>query len=251
MHGAGAGAPATPPVLALCPAVFRFTLPCLSLRSLRKMHDMLQKVLEDTCNVSVPWIISFADLAPPSMAKVASAPDPPSNRPSSRGPHGSRSSGPVGINKSTMPPAPRPGRPIPRPTLVGASGSLPYELATGGRWFARTVGDGAILLTFLPAFKDWKDDLSSRLEQQRGKRKKWKRPGRRSGAAGVGRKGRGGGRHGREDDSLGLFLFLVRLGDFGLPIEPHNAMLQDVRSILMAQIPQSHHQAMAFKPSRR
>lgn len=124
-------------------------------------------------------------------------------------------------------------------------------MATGGRWFARTVGDGAILLTFLPALENWKNDLSSRLEQQRAKRKKWKRVGRRSGAAGVGRKGGGGGRQGREDGSLGLFLFLVRLEDFGLPIEPHNAMLQDVRSILMAHIPQSHHQAMAFRPSRR
>ena len=128
------------------------------------------------------------------------------------------------------------------------------ELATGGRWFARIVGDGAILLTFLPALEQWKNDLSSRLEQQRAKRKKLKRLGRRSGAAGgVSRKGGGANSRqgGREDDSLGLFLFLVRLGDFGLPIEPHNAMLQDVRSILMAQIPQSHHQAMAFKPSRR
>lgn len=218
------------------------------------MHGMLEKVLEDTFNVSVPWVISYTDLAPPSMVRVASAPDPPSNRPPSRGAHqgGSRpSSGPMGGNMAAVPPAHRPGRSISRPTLVGASGPLPSELAKSGRWFARAVGDGAILLTFLPAFEEWKNGLSSRLEHQRGKRKKWKRVGRRSGASGgVGRRG-APNKQDKEDDSLGLFLFLVRLEDFGLPIEPHNAMLQDVRSILMAQIPQSHHQAMAFKPSRR
>lgn len=59
------------------------------------------------------------------------------------------------------------------------------------------------------------------------------------------------GSDGDNDNSLGIFLYLVRWGDFGLPIEPQSAMLRDVRRILLAHIPQSHHRAMEFRPAQR
>ncbi|CAM9294523.1 unnamed protein product, partial [Ascophyllum nodosum] len=61
----------------------------------------------------------------------------------------------------------------------------------------------------------------------------------------------GGGDEGENDASLGLFLFLVRVGNFGLPIEPQTAMLRDVRNVLLAHIPASYHREMAFKPAQR
>lgn len=275
------------------------------------MHKMLEKVLEDTHNVSIPWVITQSDLVPPSMYMVASVPEPPSANASSGGGGGSsfgfRSSGPINRNsqatgtgmtcgasagttslwrayggkgvsgnggddhssggngRAVSPEAP--------PTLVGASGPLPSELAAGGRWFARTVGNGAILLTFLPSLDVWRKEVSKRLalrkdrrdrqqqqQQQRAQGPK-KGPRMREGMGGDGPAATarlnaetavGEGKTEKEkDDSLGLFLFLVRLGDFGLPIEPQSAMLRDVRRILLAHIPLSHHQAMAFKPVQR
>ncbi|CAM9970344.1 unnamed protein product, partial [Ectocarpus sp. 4 AP-2014] len=122
------------------------------------------------------------------------------------------------------------------PTLKGASGPLPSELAMRGRWFSRTIGDGAILLTFLPALDEWRKEVSARLEQRRAlrearKTRKWRKSGRKGPDRGGASAGKGGDED--EDDSLGLFLFLVRSGDFGLPIEPQSAKLRDIRRILL------------------
>ena len=291
------------------------------------MHSLLEKVLEDTQNVSVPWVISDSDLAPKSMLLVAPAPDPAS--PSS-GRSGSQriggSSGKISHSGGARSPGPAScssggggGRfsnstaaapDLTPPTLKGASGALPSELAKRGRWFARTVGEGAILLTFLPALDVWRKEVSARLERRRAlreaaaerKRKMgvrmsassslfsqepppppppppppqtatapgagWQQPtaGEQSGQQQQQRRQqqphqhpqkkkkkeqRNARREEDEDDSLGLFLFLVRQGDFGLPIEPQSKRLRDIRNILLAHIPRSHHQAMAFKPARR
>ncbi|CAN0137082.1 unnamed protein product [Scytosiphon promiscuus] len=186
------------------------------------MHGLLQKVLEDTQNVSVPWVISSSDLIPPSTFLVAPAPDPNSsssfsNRSASHRGGGARS--------------PAPASHLAPPTLKGASGPLPSELAMPGRWFARTVGEEAILLTFLPALDVWRKEVSARLERRRAQREAGEERARKTkGASGGGRRWS---------------------GDFGLPIEPQSARLRDIRRILLAHIPLSHHRAMAFKPARR
>ena len=279
------------------------------------MHGLLEKVLEDTQNVSVPWVISHSDLAPPSIFLVAPAPDGASaasrSNPRSGSGNVSRASGGIrsvgnntgrfGSNAATAAGAHSSaggGAPdLSPPTLKGASGALPSELALRGRWFARTVGDGAILLTFLPALDVWRKEVSARLERRRALREAAAERKRKSkvrlsassskssspssltsppaittsGGAGIGVRRRqkeekqqqqqqqhsknkeqvSSGRDEDEDDSLGLFLFLVRSGDFGLPIEPQSAKLRGIRRILLAHIPRSHHQAMAFKPVRR
>lgn len=264
------------------------------------MHGLLQKVLEDTQNVSVPWVISSADLVPPSIFLVAPVQDSNSsssfsNRSGNHRGSGARSPAP-GTSSSNNSGAPsRTGDgvsgPQAPPTLKGASGPLPSELAMPGRWFARTVGEEAILLTFLPALDVWRKEVSARLERRRALREAREERARKTkvrssssrrgssrgslpptgagaegsplGEGGGGKKSEkragvaaGGGSERKEkdedeDDSLGLFLFLVRSGDFGLPIEPQSAKLRDIRRILLAHIPLSHHRAMAFKPARR
>ena len=279
------------------------------------MHGLLEKVLEDTQNVSVPWVISQSDLAPPGIFLVAPARESSSTAPRSTNQRGSGSgnisrvgggtrsggngsSGRFGSSSASAPAGAHSsaggGEPdLSRPTLKGASGALPSQLAERGRWFARTVGDGAILLTFLPALDVWRKEVSARLERRKAlrlaaaerKRKSKVRLSASSstssasssssqtsppaGGAGGGARRRqreekkqqqqqnkkkeqgSAGRGEEEDDSLGLFLFLVRSGDFGLPIEPQSARLRGIRRILLAHIPRSHHQAMAFKPARR
>lgn len=229
---------------------------------------MLEKVLEDTYNVSVPWVISPADLIP---QKAILSPPVRFGRGSTL----SKASGSV-LN---APATALGGAPDAPSRLVGASGPLPSELAAGGRWFARTVGEKTVLLTFLPALDVWKNEVSVRLERRKERRQQWAE--RRAMAAveqsDAARRQQGSGRaseararaaeakaaeaqaeaaEAREekkdgDHSLGLFLFLVRSGDFGLPIEAQTEKLRDARRILLAHIPRSHHGAMAFKPRQR
>lgn len=66
----------------------------------------------------------------------------------------------------------------------------------------------------------------------------------------AGKEGEGGKKK-EVDYSLGLFLFLVRMGNFGLPIEPQTAVLRGIRKILLKHIPVSYHREMAFKPAQR
>lgn len=56
-----------------------------------------------------------------------------------------------------------------------------------------------------------------------------------------------------DDDqhSLGLHFFLVRGGDFGIPIELQNWMLQDVRQILLAHIHERSPGTLGFKSPQR
>ncbi|CAB1116053.1 unnamed protein product [Ectocarpus sp. CCAP 1310/34] len=225
-----------------------------------QMHGLLEKVLEDAQNVSVPWAITSSDLIPPSNYLVANSSSGSSsgNNAASRV-GGGRSGGHCNAGPASPPTAGassgRGGVPgLAPPILKGASGPLPSELAMRGRWFSRTIGDGAILLTFLPALDEWRKEVSARLEQRRAlrearKTRKWKKSGRKGLGRGGASAGKGGDKD--EDDSLGLFLFLVRSGDFGLPIEPQSARLRDIRRILLAHIPRSHHRAMAFKPAER
>ena len=138
------------------------------------------------------------------------------------------------------------------PTLVGPSGALPTSLADGGRWFARTLGDGAILLTFLPSWDAWRAEVAKRWSARWEKRSTEAAEVEEGGVySGRRRPIGGGGDEGENDASLGLFLFLVRVGNFGLPIEPQTAMLRDVRNVLLAHIPASYHREMAFKPAQR
>lgn len=280
------------------------------------MYSLLEKVLEDTQNVSVPWVISSSDLAPLSSLLVAPVPGRSSSSSSSSRPTTNRTTssgsssrdGDGGGRSPSRASSSSSGRnrfgnnageggtqhsargvpDLSRPTLKGASGPLPSELAERGRWFARTVGDGAVLLTFLPALDVWREKISARLEERQSARFREEKRKRRKNAqlsasssfpaaaaaeAGA-REQRESGRGQGEDqqpqqkeeeekekenvgkdedavDSLGLFLFLVRSGDFGLPIEPQSAELRGIRSILLAHIPLSHHLAMAFRPVRR
>lgn len=225
------------------------------------------------------------------------------------------------------------------PRLPGASGDLPPELAaSGGRWFAKTVGEKALLLTFLPSIDVWRTVATERLHERRKRGAAGRKPGSVSkacetegaapaaGAAApvaamheredpqvneADAPNRGGGsgsdrstkvgvvagavgahpsrttsdaRGGRREDSkrerlirrktktdvgeaeeylvtaeevvdeehsLGLFIFLVRSGDFGFPIELPSGMLRDIRRVLLAHIPQRPLGALSAKPRQR
>lgn len=54
-----------------------------------------------------------------------------------------------------------------------------------------------------------------------------------------------------DEHSLGLYLFLVRAGDFGLPIDLQHWKLRDVRQILLAHAPERPGVALAPRPHER
>lgn len=193
---------------------------------------MLQKVLEETYNISVPWAISREDLIPSAASLTPEHRQAPNSRFSNRVRYPAAVPTSPGASAST-PEAPS--------TLVGPTGALPPGLADGGRWFARTVGDGAILLTFLPSWEAWRAEVAQRVSHRRQKQ-----------SPGAEARNQVEGEEKKEIDySLGLFLFLVRMGNFGLPIEPQTAVLRGIRKILLKHIPFSYHREMAFKPAQR
>lgn len=294
---------------------------------------MLTSALETLNDTRLPWAVSRGD-----FDLTASAPGiglPGRGSPT----HGSHGFKRQSSFSSVTPPSAvttTAGVPVSLPRLPGASGDLPPELANaGGKWFAKTVGEDALLVTFLPSIDVWREVTTERLSARRKAAAKRKGSSEVSAAveaahgrnrvdvADIDAPNPGGGnsigrttgsecrkevedpripsekaagkasecvvisgthrdpggddvssttppqqkmdtgvqevatRTGRvqdllnEEHSLGLFLFLVRSGDVGLPIELPCGMLQDVRKILLAHIPERPRGALAFKPRQR
>lgn len=115
---------------------------------------MLESALETLNDVCLQWRMSWVDFCPPEPTLTPTTP-----------PHGARQR----TSRSPAPPAAgAPEPPVPR--LPGVSGDLPSELAKQGRWFARTVGDSAVLVTFLPAIEQWREAVSAALALRKERR---------------------------------------------------------------------------------
>lgn len=305
----------------------------------KQLYNILASELETLNDTCIPWMVARADFSPPVSQ---GQPNPTQKK----------------HNSSSQVTPPDDIRPLPLsaalPRLPGASGDLPPELASsGGRWFARCVGDDALLLTFLPSIDVWRDLAAERLKERKrraeggegtpesgnevladekatgaagaagappehadgdghengideadaanpgvdrgyvritrervsvsetvapvaaaaaprretvgdssgileGKGPRRVPPPRRKTEADSGNTTASNSRLRAtpedmvaEDHSLGLFMFLVRSGDFGLPIELPSGILRDIRRVLLAHIPQKPLGALSAKPRQR
>lgn len=299
---------------------------------------MLASELENLNDTCIPWTVTRADFSPTASTPAVrfqgrSPPTGGHNAYKKQNPFSSITP-PSAV--TTIAPGPTAAAAA-LPRLPGASGDLPPELAaSGGRWFARTVGEKALLLTFLPSIDVWRTVATERLHERRERGAAGTKPGSGSktcetegaasaaagaapvdaalergdlegpdgdaqnrggdggcdrvaevavGAAaarpsritgdarGSRRQGSSRGRLTRrktetdlgeaedslataeevvnKEHSLGLFIFLVRSGDFGLPIELPSGMLRDIRRVLLAHIPQRPLGALSAKPCQR
>lgn len=321
-----------------------------------QLYNILAAELETLNDTCIPWAVSRADFSPTASTRdviFQSRPSPNRTRPT-QNKHTS-------FSQITPPDAIRTVTPVAAlPPLPGASGDLPSELtSSGGRWFARCVGDHALLLTFLPSIDVWRDLAAERLKERKRRaeggegapesgNEVFAADGKMTGAAGAAGvppdRAAGDGREkgtdqanaanpgvdrgyvrmtgervpvsepveretlaavapaaaprqgamsdssgileGKgsrrvppprrkteadlrntsesfsrrratpeevvaEEHSLGLFMFLVRSGDFGLPIELPNEILRDIRRVLLAHIPRKPLGALSAKPRQR
>eukprot|EP00953_Heterococcus_sp_UTEX-ZZ885_P002034 1603-Heterococcus_DN1.PRE.2 len=111
----------------------------------KQLYAMLEDALRQANSTELHWGFSFgghrsAATAESAFAAAAAAADSV---------HGAQSAAAVDV----------PVAPV--PFFPGAFGSLPEAYVGRGRWFAKRVPRGGLLITFLPAFADWCELSSS------------------------------------------------------------------------------------------